>query len=488
MLDQCHNLEPKVPAEIRSVMNVQEATAKALFVDRSALAKAQMDGDVLEANGILVDAFNTDVRPLLGELREDMGLDPDPLGAYRGPGYAEKIIAERAAGTAAGWGRDALTFDDPPARSSSYSNARTGSVLTRATRITPAGTPRPRQSSLTHPVATRPKSCGSRVRAATSARCEAGLAVMRIDRLRSLTRVYRARSARTRWSRPSISACSEGRGRAVDRHRDARPRRKHHVDHLHPDAGIALATSADGEALTGRSSKRRVHWVPWRRPGFQLGLDIAAIHARQPSGSIGVILGGHGITAWGDTSEECEAEFAAHHPHRRGLHRRSTADPSRFGPALEGFLRLDPADRRRRATEIFPAIRGMARPIAPRSVTSATATRCSGSSSPSATRSWPNRGSSCPDHFLRTKVRPMVLDVEANASAEEMLARLASCTSSIARSTPRTTSASPRPNRPRCAGRTRPSCSCRVSGCSRSARTRRPRASPESSTSMPSTS
>jgi len=63
-----------------------------------------MDGDVLEANGILVDAFNTDVRPLLGELREDMGLDPDPLGAYRRSGYAEKIIAERATGTAAGWG------------------------------------------------------------------------------------------------------------------------------------------------------------------------------------------------------------------------------------------------------------------------------------------------------------------------------------------------------------------------------------------------
>ena len=104
MLDQCHNLEPKIPAEIRSVMNVQEATAKALFVDRSALTKAQMDGDVLEANGILIDAFNTDVRPLLAELREDMGLDPDPLGAYRRSGYAEKIVAERATGSAAGWG------------------------------------------------------------------------------------------------------------------------------------------------------------------------------------------------------------------------------------------------------------------------------------------------------------------------------------------------------------------------------------------------
>jgi L-rhamnose isomerase/sugar isomerase len=104
MLDQCHNLEAKIPAEIRSVMNVQEATAKALLVDRGALAKAQADANVLEANEILIDAFNTDVRPLLGELRQEMGLDADPLGAYRHSGYAEKIVAERAVGAAAGWG------------------------------------------------------------------------------------------------------------------------------------------------------------------------------------------------------------------------------------------------------------------------------------------------------------------------------------------------------------------------------------------------
>jgi L-rhamnose isomerase/sugar isomerase len=104
MLDQCHNLEAKIPAEIRSVMNVQEATAKALLVDRGALAKAQDDCNVLEAHEILNDAFNTDVRPLLGEFREEMGLDADPLAAYGRSGYAEKIIAERADGVAAGWG------------------------------------------------------------------------------------------------------------------------------------------------------------------------------------------------------------------------------------------------------------------------------------------------------------------------------------------------------------------------------------------------
>ncbi|OXM69087.1 L-rhamnose isomerase [Amycolatopsis vastitatis] len=104
MLDQCHNIEAKIPAIIRSVMNVQEATAKALLVDRAALRAAQQSGDVLGANAVLMDAYNTDVRPLLAELREDGGLDPDPIAAYHRSGYQEKIVAERAGGTQAGWG------------------------------------------------------------------------------------------------------------------------------------------------------------------------------------------------------------------------------------------------------------------------------------------------------------------------------------------------------------------------------------------------
>ncbi|WSM43688.1 L-rhamnose isomerase [Streptomyces cellulosae] len=104
MLDQCHNVESKIPAIVRSVMNVQEATAKALLVDREALAAAQREGDVLGANAVLMDAFNTDVRPLLREVREEMGLDPDPMGAYARSGWAEKIVAERVGGRQAGWG------------------------------------------------------------------------------------------------------------------------------------------------------------------------------------------------------------------------------------------------------------------------------------------------------------------------------------------------------------------------------------------------
>ncbi|YCK36724.1 L-rhamnose isomerase [Actinomadura sp. ATCC 39365] len=104
MLDQCHNIEPKIPGQIRSVMNVQEATAKALLVDRDALAAAQAGGDVLGANAVLMDAYNTDVRPLLAELRAEAGLAPDPMAAYAKSGYFEKIAAERVGGTQAGWG------------------------------------------------------------------------------------------------------------------------------------------------------------------------------------------------------------------------------------------------------------------------------------------------------------------------------------------------------------------------------------------------
>ncbi|MEU5891122.1 L-rhamnose isomerase [Streptomyces sp. NPDC047461] len=104
MLDQCHNIEAKIPAIIRSVMNVQEATAKALLVDGEALGAAQAAGDVLAANAVIMDAYNTDVRPLLREVREEMGLDADPIAAYARSGWAEKIVAERVGGEQAGWG------------------------------------------------------------------------------------------------------------------------------------------------------------------------------------------------------------------------------------------------------------------------------------------------------------------------------------------------------------------------------------------------
>ncbi|MFP5068125.1 L-rhamnose isomerase [Pseudonocardia nantongensis] len=104
MLDQCHNIEQKIPAVIRSVQNVQEATAKALLVDTDELAAAQASGDVLAANAVLMDAFATDVRPMLRELREEQGVDPDPVAAYHRSGHQTRIETERVGGEQAGWG------------------------------------------------------------------------------------------------------------------------------------------------------------------------------------------------------------------------------------------------------------------------------------------------------------------------------------------------------------------------------------------------
>src|SRR5213080_3579499 len=136
---------------------------------------------------------------------------------------------------------------------------------------------------------------------------EAGLAVLRLDRLRSLVNVYPGVEREDEMV-AAFDYCLFGRGGAVPSIDTA----MHgmvtaaHVDHLHPDSGIALATAADGEQLTRECFGDRVVWVPWRRPGFQLGLDIAAIQQANPQ-AIGCVLGGHGITSWGATSEECEA-------------------------------------------------------------------------------------------------------------------------------------------------------------------------------------
>lgn len=104
MLDQCHNLEDKIPGQIRSVLNVQEMTARALLVDQGALAKAQESGDVLAANDIFMDAFYTDVRPALATWRADRGLPANPMTAYAESGYQQRIAVERIGGTQSGWG------------------------------------------------------------------------------------------------------------------------------------------------------------------------------------------------------------------------------------------------------------------------------------------------------------------------------------------------------------------------------------------------
>jgi rhamnulose-1-phosphate aldolase/alcohol dehydrogenase len=253
---------------------------------------------------------------------------------------------------------------------------------------------------------------------------EAGLAVLRLDRLRALQDVYPGVEREDEMV-AAFDYCLHGKGGAAPSIDTA----MHglvaaaHVDHLHPDAGIALACAADGERLTAECFGDRVAWVPWRRPGFQLGLDIAAIARDRPQ-TVGVILGGHGITAWGPTSEACEANsLEIIQTARRFLDERGDATP--FGPVLPGYEPLPEAERHRRAAALFPILRGLASTDAPQvghyTDTEVVLDFLARDKHPALAA----LGTSCPDHFLRTKVRPMVLDLPATVPLEEAVERLA---------------------------------------------------------------
>ncbi|MEV4371031.1 bifunctional aldolase/short-chain dehydrogenase [Nonomuraea sp. NPDC049637] len=250
---------------------------------------------------------------------------------------------------------------------------------------------------------------------------EAGLAVLRLDRLRALAAVYPGVEREDEMV-AAFDYCLHGRGGAAPSIDTAMHGlvEAAHVDHLHPDAGIALATARDGEELTRRVFGDRVVWVPWRRPGFQLGLDIAAVKEANPQ-AVGCVLGGHGITAWGATSQECEA---------RSLEIIRTAEeylaangrPDPFGPVLHEPLPED--ERHARAAALFPVVRGLASTDA-RQVGHYTGTPevldfLSRAEHPRLAA----LGTSCPDHFLRTKVAPLVLDLPPDAPLDQAVARL----------------------------------------------------------------
>jgi rhamnulose-1-phosphate aldolase/alcohol dehydrogenase len=252
---------------------------------------------------------------------------------------------------------------------------------------------------------------------------ESGLAVLRLDRMRALTNVYPGLDREDEMvaaldytlhgkggAAPSIDTPMHGLVDAA------------HVDHLHPDAGIAIATAADGEALTATIFGDSVVWVPWRRPGFQLGLDIAAIKDANPQ-AIGCILGGHGITAWGDTSADCEAnslriiqtatDYIVQH---------SKAEP--FGTELAGYAALPAADRRAKAAALAPTLRGLVSTDSAKVGHFTDAPEVLDFLSRSEHPRLAALGTSCPDHFLRTKVKPLLLDLPADAPVDDAITRL----------------------------------------------------------------
>jgi rhamnulose-1-phosphate aldolase/alcohol dehydrogenase len=250
-----------------------------------------------------------------------------------------------------------------------------------------------------------------------------GLAALRLDRMRALVDVYPGVEREDEMV-AAFDYCLHGKGGAAPSIDTA----MHglvdavHVDHLHPDSGIALATAADGEELTRKIFGDSVVWVPWRRPGFQLGLDIAEIKRQHPQ-SIGCILGGHGITAWGETSADCEAN-SRHIIETAAAYIEANSTPEPFGPALEGYAALPVDQRHAKAAAIAPTIRGIAshdRPMVGHyNDSEAVLDFLAHAEHPRLA----GLGTSCPDHFLRTKVKPMVLDLPATASVEESIARL----------------------------------------------------------------
>ncbi|MEV4686272.1 bifunctional aldolase/short-chain dehydrogenase [Microbacterium sp. LWH3-1.2] len=252
---------------------------------------------------------------------------------------------------------------------------------------------------------------------------EPGLAVLRLDRMRALVRVYPGVEREDEMV-AAFDYCLHGKGGAAPSIDTA----MHglvdaaHVDHLHPDSGIAIATAADGEELTAKIFGDKVVWVPWRRPGFQLGLDISEIKKQNPL-ALGTILGGHGITAWGGTSEEAEQnslwiiETAQTYIDANGK-----ADP--FGGVRAGFDALPETERRAKAAALAPTIRGLAstdKPMVGHFTDSDVVLDFLASERAPELAAL---GTSCPDHFLRTKVRPLILDLPASASVEDSIARL----------------------------------------------------------------
>src|SRR6266536_888104 len=250
-----------------------------------------------------------------------------------------------------------------------------------------------------------------------------GLAVLRLDRLRALVDVYPGVEREDEMV-AALDYCLHGRGGAAPSIDTAMHGLidSDHVDHLHPDSGIALATAVDGEALTRRCFGDRVAWVDWRRPGFQLGLDMAAVRRAHPE-AIGAILGGHGITAWGDTSEECEARsLEIIRTAERFIADNGRTEP--FGTSIEEFEPLPEAERHARAAALLPLVRGLAstdRPMVGHYTDSPEVLDFVARTEHPRLAAL---GTSCPDHFLRTKVRPMVLDLPPGADVTVVFARL----------------------------------------------------------------
>jgi rhamnulose-1-phosphate aldolase/alcohol dehydrogenase len=251
----------------------------------------------------------------------------------------------------------------------------------------------------------------------------AGLSTLRLEMVRSLKDVYRGVEQEDEMHQ-MLDYCvfgPPGAAPSIDTSMHGLIE-ENHVDHLHPDSVIAIAAASDGEELTEECFGGELTWVPWRRPGFELALEIEKLRQENPE-LRGVVMGGHGLTTWAETSEACEkASLEMILRAAQFLEENGKAEP--LGEMRDGYGPLDPDQRKAEAAVIAPFIRGLAstdqtvvgrwfdddlvvdfigREAAPRVVP---------------------LGTSCPDHFIRTKVRPLLLDLPAHADIEEKQQRL----------------------------------------------------------------
>lgn len=251
---------------------------------------------------------------------------------------------------------------------------------------------------------------------------ESGLAVLDLERFRDLVNVYPGIDREDEMV-ALFDYCRFGVGGAapsIDTSMHGLVEYQH-VDHLHPDSIIALATSVDGKELTKQCFGEEILWVDWRRPGFQLGLDIAKLAKENPKAH-GCVLGGHGLTVWGNSSEECERRAVdTITKAEEFIKKNGKKDP--FGSKIKANAPLDKDKRRARAAELAPYLRGIAsqdvRMIGHFYDNPEVLEFLEGSKLPNLV----SLGTSCPDHFLRTKVSPMLLDTAPDAPIDEVIAR-----------------------------------------------------------------
>ena len=444
MLDQCHNIEAKIPGQIRSVLNVQEMTARALLVDRDALAEAERAGDVLAGNAVLMDAFYTDVRADLADWRAARGLPGRPDGGVR-----------RAAGTPSGSSPSGSAATRPggarePGRRASCSTARTGSAPTRATRTTPAATPRPRAPTSTRPPATDVellwvKGSGGDLGTLT----EAGLAVLRLDRLRALVDVYPGEEREDEMV-AAFDFCLHGRGGAapsIDTAMhglvDRRPRRPPppRQRHRHRHRGRRRAAHQGHLRRQGRLGAVAPARVParprHRRRPATANPQAVGVHPRRPRHHR---LGRHQRRGRGQPPLD-------HRDRRRPTSTR-TATRRRSAPSSTTAGRCPPAERRAKAAALAPHLRAIAsrdhRMVGHFTDSDVVLDFLAGEKLDALAE----LGTSCPDHFLRTKVKPLVLDLPRRRRSRSASPAWPSSTSSTGPTTPPTTSATPTPDSP----------------------------------------